>query len=85
VIFHMGFNNGRWFRLTLKNGFVLTLKALANFSPGLRFGNPGLRKSIICPTLKGFERHLRPPDATLSGLRLREINAPYPRVAKAQT
>jgi len=32
VIFHMGFNNGRWFRLTLKNGFVLTLKLADAFS-----------------------------------------------------
>jgi len=32
----------------------LTLKALANFSPGLRFGNPGIksRKLISIATLK---------------------------------
>jgi len=33
---------------------TLTLKALANFSPGLRFGNPGKRNiTDFCPNSEG--------------------------------
>ena len=34
----------------------ITLKAFANFSPGLRFGNPGYVSSPSPPTLKGLRR-----------------------------
>ena len=39
----------------------LTLKALANFSPGLRFGNPGVTQRPV--TFVATLKELRPLDA----------------------
>src|SRR6185436_13950003 len=79
-------------RVVSKNEFTriqilpFTLKALANSSPGLRFGNPGKksRKRIVA-TLKELLRFLLATrDATPSESRLKNWNALFPRVAKAR-
>jgi hypothetical protein len=60
---------------------TLTLKAFANSSPGLRFGNPGITHAIFTEdaTLKGLRRRPlhRNPVATPSELR-RNKYEPYP-------
>src|SRR6185436_6833905 len=80
-------------RVVSKNEFTriqilpFTLKALANSSPGLRFGNPGKKRlKRIIATLKELLRFLLATRdaATPSELRLRNWNTLFPRVAKAQ-
>jgi hypothetical protein len=62
----------------------ITLKVLANVSPGLRFGNPGKRiPFLVDATLKELRRIYEPQNrATPSGFRTISSNVFEPRVSK---
>ena len=81
-------------RVVSKNEFTriqilpFTLKALANSSPGLRFGNPGKkRRKRTIATLKELLWFLLATrdDATPSELRLRDWNALFPQGSQSAT
>ena len=66
---------------------MLTPKVLANFSPGLSFGNPGTA-NVLCRivTLKGLRRCTQITNRSANPFRVLTllISRLYPRVAKAQ-
>src|SRR6185436_20804437 len=80
-------------RVVSKNAFTriqilpFTLKALANSSPGLRFGNPGKKsRQRTVATLKELLLFLLATrDATPSESRLRNWNALFPQGCQSAT